>query len=139
MALETLQYTRFAKLTHSSAVHISTVQPDPGVHVLDHSPENKLNRDERIIFLKEQLKLGESVLNPKEQDEVIDIFLRHFDACSLNDKDFGSSDLLQFHITLLTGSVLVRARCRPLNPHQEADLQGQLTEWLSAGVIEPTV
>ena len=109
--------------THSSAVHNSTVQPDPGVHVLDHSPENKLNREERIIFLKEQLKLGESVLSLKEQDEVIDIFLRHFDACSVNDEDFGSSDLLQFHITLLPGSVPVRARCRPLNPHQEADLQ----------------
>ena len=52
--------------THSSAVHNSTVQPDPGVHVLDHSPENKLNREERIVFLKEQLKLEESVLSLKE-------------------------------------------------------------------------
>ena len=75
------------------------------------------------MFLKDQLKLGESVLNPKEQDEVIDTFLRHFDACSVNDKDFGSSDLLQFHIMLLPGSIPVRARCRPLNPHQEADLK----------------
>ena len=86
---------------HSLAVHSSTVQTGPGVYVLDHSPENKLNRNERIKFLKDQLKLDESVLNPKKQYEVIDIFQRHFDACSVNDEDFGSSDLLQFHITLL--------------------------------------
>ena len=57
---------------HSLAVHSSTVQTDQGVHVLDHSPENKLTIDqknEKIKFLKDQLKLGESVLNPKEQDE----------------------------------------------------------------------
>ena len=71
---------------HSLAVHSSTVQTDPGVHVLDYSPENKLTldqRNERIKFLKDQLKLGESVLNPKEQDEVINIYLQHFDACSV--------------------------------------------------------
>ena len=71
---------------HSLAVHSSTVQTKPGVHVLDHSPENKLTlrqKNERIKFLKDQLNLSETVLNPKGQDEVINIFLRHFYACSV--------------------------------------------------------
>ena len=110
-----------------------------GVHVLDHGPENKQYREERLTFLKQQLKLEELVLNESQQNEVLEIFLRNFDACSVNDEDFGASNLLQFHITLLPGSVLVRSRCRPLNPNQEADLNRQLTEWLNAGVIEPTV
>ena len=42
-------------------------------------------------------------------------------------------------ITLLPGSHPVRARCRPLNPLQEQDLKIQLDEWLTGGVIEPSV
>ena len=52
--------------SHSWAVHSSTVQTDPGVHVLDHSPENRQKLDqknERIKYLKEQLKVSETVLN----------------------------------------------------------------------------
>ena len=53
--------------------------------------------------------------------------------------DFGSSSLIQFHITLLPGASPIRSKCRPLNPFQEQDLDRQLKEWLSAGVIEPSV
>ena len=52
--------------------------------------------------------------------------MKHFDTVSVSSKDYGSSDLLQFHITLLPGSHPVRARCRPLNPLQEQDLKIQL-------------
>ena len=72
--------------SHSLAVHSITEQTNPGVHVLDHSPENKLTlvqKNERIKYLKEQLKLSETVLNKDEQEKVIAIFLKHFDACSI--------------------------------------------------------
>ena len=39
----------------------------PGIHVLYHGPENKQNREERLMFLKRQLKLDESVLTESEQ------------------------------------------------------------------------
>ena len=107
-------------------------KPCTGVHVLDHSPENKHNRLERENFLKEQLKLSETVLKETQLKEVLEIFLRNFDTCPVNDEDFGASNLLQFHITLLPGSVPVRSRCRPLNPNQETDLNRQLSEWLNA-------
>ena len=103
---------------HMNPKAIPTVQP--GVHVLDHGPENKTNRTERLAYLREQLALNESVLTEKEQNEVLEIFLRYFDACSISDEDFGASNLLQFHITLLPGSVPVRSKCEPLNPNQEA-------------------
>ena len=63
---------------------VSSGRVYPGVHVLDHGPENKHNRLERETFLKEQLKLSETVLNESQQKEVLEIFLRNFDACSVN-------------------------------------------------------
>ena len=79
------------------------------------------------------------IINQDQQEQVIDLFMKYFDAVSVNSEDYGSSDLLQFHITLLPGSHPVRARCRPLNPLQEQDLKIQLDEWLAGGVIEPSV
>jgi len=53
------------------------------------------------------------MLNQDQQEQVIDLFKTHFDTVSVSSEDYGSSDLLQFHITLLPGSHPVQARCRP--------------------------
>ena len=54
----------------SDTVHkvpgVSSGRVYPGVHVLDHGPESKQNREERLTFLKQQLKLEESVLNESQ-------------------------------------------------------------------------
>ena len=79
------------------------------------------------------------IINQAQQEQVIDLFMKQFDTVSVSSEDYGSSDLLQFHITLLPGSNPVRACCRPLNPLQVQDLRIQLDEWLAGGVIEPSV
>ena len=45
----------------SDSVHTASNSTYPGVHVLDHGPENKTNRTERLAYLREQLALNESV------------------------------------------------------------------------------
>ena len=112
------------------------------INTLSHKPEQELSKKEileRRNFLKEQLGVKEMMLDEDQKEKVIDLFMKYFDAISISSEDYGSSDLLQFHITLLPGSHPVRARCRPLNPLQEQDLRIQLDEWLSSGVIEPSV
>ena len=44
------------------------------------------------------------IIDQDQQEKVIDLLMRYFDAMSTNSKDFSSSDLLQFHITLLPGT-----------------------------------
>jgi len=59
---------------------------------------------ERRTFLKEQLDVKNMIINQDQQEQVIDLFMKHFDAVSVSGEDYGSSDLLQFHKTLLPGS-----------------------------------
>ena len=112
------------------------------INTLSHKSTLELSKEEiqeRRSFLKEQLDVKNMIINQDQQEQVIDLFMKHFDAVSISSEDYGSSDLLQFHITLLPGSHPVRARCRPLNPLQEQDLKIQLDEWLAGDVIEPSV
>ena len=73
------------------------------------------------------------------KEQIVDIFLKHWDAVSVGSRDFGNSDLLQFHITLTPGATPIHAKCRPLNPFQEKDLERQLKEWTQGDIIEPSV
>ena len=115
---------------------------DQLINSLSHKPVHELSKEEvqeRRTFLKEQLDVKNMIINQDQQEQVIDLFMKQFDTVSVSSEDYGSSDLLQFHITLLPGSNPVRARCRPLNPLQVQDLRIQLDEWLAGGVIEPSV
>ena len=128
-----------SNLCSKAEINQSTNQ---SINTLSHKPVHKLSKEEiqeRRTFLKEQLDVKNMIINQDQQEKVIDLFMKYFDAVSINSEDYGSSDLLQFHITLLPGSHPVRARCRPLNPLQEQDLKIQLDEWLAGGVIEPSV
>jgi len=84
------------------------------ISTLSHKPEQELSKKEKIKNL----------------------FMIYFDAILISSEDYGSSNLLQFHIILLPSSHPIRTHCRPLEPIQEQDLRVQLDEWLSNGVIE---
>ena len=89
------------------------------INTLSHKPVHKLSKEEvqeRTTFLKEQLDVKNMIINQDQQEQVIDLFMKHFNTVLVSSEDYGSSNLLQFHITLLPGSHPVRARCRPLNP-----------------------
>ena len=112
---------------------------DQSINTLSHKPVQELSKEERRTFLKEQLDVKNMIIIQDQQERVIDLFMKHFHAVSVSSEDCGSSDILQFHITLLPGSHPVRACCRPLNPLQEQDLKIQLDKWLAGGVIKPSV
>ena len=114
---------------------------DPAVNVLSHKPVEGLTTEEieeRKKFIKESLKLGDNV-SPSDREKFEAIFLENFDALSLNEYDFGKTDLLKFHIQVPSDVAPIRAKCRPLNPVQEADLRRQIDEWISQGVIEKSI
>ena len=77
--------------------------------------------------------------NPQLQTKLIQLLMENFDAISISDNDFGKTNLVRFRIDLKPGTEPHKARVRPLNPMQEADLRRQLDEWLDAKIIEPTV
>ena len=112
------------------------------INTLNHKQVSELSKaeiQEPRKFLKEELNVKDMIVGEEVQEQVIDLFMKYFDAVSINPDDFGSSSLIQFHITLLPEANPIRSKCCPLNPFQEQDLDRQLKEWLSAGVIEPSV
>ena len=83
------------------------VQRQKSINTLSHKPVQELSKEEvqeRRTFPKEQLDVKIMTINQDQQDQVIDLFMKYFNAMSTNSKDFSSSDLLQFHITLLPGT-----------------------------------
>ena len=115
-----------------------------GVNTLDHRPTSHLTEDElleRRTYIIQQLKLDSNSMlnqNPKYKEEVIQIFLDGWDAISINEADYGLTDLMKFHIEVPKGITPARDRVRPLNPMQENDLRRQIDDWLEAEVIEPS-
>ncbi len=51
-------------------------------------------------------------IEEKLKEQIVDTFLKHWDAVSVRSEDFGKSDLLQFDITLIPGATPIRAKCR---------------------------
>ena len=122
---------------------VSELGEDPAINTLSHKPAKDLTDQElaeRRKFIIEALKLEENTsLTQKDREEIIKIFLQNFDAVSVDDNDFGRTELLKFHISVPADVVPIRAKCRPLNPKQEEALKEQLDEWLSNGIIEPSM
>ncbi len=75
------------------------VQRQKSINTLSHKPVQELSKEEvqeRRTFPKEQLDVKIMTINQDQQDQVIDLFMKYFDAMSTNSKDFSSSDLLPF-------------------------------------------
>ena len=123
----------------------SATEPMPAVSTLSHAKPETLTPaevTERKDFLRKSLKLDASSIlrtNPQLQTKLIQLLMENFDAISISDNDFGKTNLVRFRIDLKPGTEPHKARVRPLNPMQEADLRRQLDEWLDAKIIEPTV
>ena len=114
------------------------------VNVVDHQPADQLSDEqlrERREYIITMLKLDENELfkDRKVKEQVIQMFLDNWDAVSISESDYGRADALQFHIQVPKGTPPVRAKVRPLNPHQEADLKRQIDDWLEAKIIEPSM
>ena len=76
---------------------------------------------ERRDFIEESHKLKENkILNERlsAKEEIIQMFLRNWGAGSINDSDYGRTDLGKFSIELLPNSQPVQAKTRPSNPFQ---------------------
>lgn len=120
-------------------------QIEAELNLLDHKPQELLSDAElveRRSYIIQQLKLDEnSILNkkPEVKEEVIQIFMDNWDAVSVNDADYGKTNLMRFHIDIPKGTKPVRSKIRPLNPMQEQDLKRQIDDWLEAEVIEPAL
>ena len=102
--------------------------------------EKELNEWRKFII--DELHLDENDhlnANPAVKEEIIDIFLQNRDAVATTDYDYGNTRLMKFTIDIPAGTRPVRAKLRPLNPMQEADLKRQIEEWTEAGVIEPSI
>ena len=114
------------------------------LNALDHRDPGELTEGElreRRQFIIETLQLDQNDLLKGRndlKDELIEIFMKHFNTCCISDDDFGRTELTQFEIRLQEGARPVRAKLRPLNPIQEADLQRQMDAWLDAQLIEPS-
>jgi hypothetical protein len=133
---------RYCKL--GSAAEAAGVLPE-AVNLLDHRPAEQLTEAElveRRAYIIESLKLDDSPLvtdNPGVREKLIQIFLDNWDAISVSDSDYGQTDLMKFVIEVPPGTKPVRAKVRPLNPMQEADLRKQLDAWEEAGIIEKSM
>ena len=118
--------------------------PGQALHALDHRDPGKLTEAElleRRQFIIETLQLDQNDLLKGRndlKDQVVEIFMKNFDACCISDDDFGRTELTQFDIRLQEGAQPVQAKLRPLNPIQEADLQRQMDAWLDSQLIEPS-
>ncbi len=114
------------------------------INTLDHRPVQQLTQKEvaeRRSYIIKQLNLNDNIIlkqNPDAKEEVIKIFMDGWDAISINESDYGLTNLMKFHIEIPTGTTPVRDRLRPLNPMQEKDLRRQIDSWLEAEVIEPS-
>ena len=116
---------------------------DAAINALSHKPAAELTAEElkeRQDYIRTALKLDENPnLTQEDKDKLTHVFVEHFDAISINDHDFGKTEALKFHIQVPKEVAPIRAKCRPLNPIQEKDLRLQLDEWLSHGIIEPSM
>ena len=114
------------------------------VNVLDHRPVEDLTSEElreRREYITTALRLDDNPVfkDTAVKEQVIQMFLENFDAVSVSEFDYGKTDLLKFHIEVPKGTQPIRAKVRPLNPMQEADLKKQIQAWEEARVIEPSL
>ena len=114
------------------------------INELDHRPPEELTEEdlqERRRYIVEQLKLDDNpnLKDPKRREKVIEMFLDNWAAVSVSEYDYGKTNLLKFHIQVPAGTPPIRAKARPLNPEQEAQLKKQIDAWKEAKIIEESL
>ena len=127
------------------------IKSDTSVNELDTTPDPPEQRDLSLLsarekdewrtFIIRELRLDENhILNANKglREQVIRAFMNNLKALARNGYDFGRTNLARMYIDIKAGSKPVKARVRPLNPLQEADLARQIDEWTKSGVIEPS-
>ena len=133
------------KETHIGNILEAVHHSSQSINTLDHKPSHHLSEketSERRAFIISQLKLDDNEILNQDlnlKEEVISIFLESWDAISINEADYGLTNMMKFHIEVPKGTTPVRDRVRPLNPMQEKDLHRQIDDWLEADVIEPSI
>ena len=122
-----------------------TLKADVFVNSLNHKPVEQLTKSEiqeRRDYLIDKLRINENDLlnkDPKMKEDFIALFLKYFDAVSIEDSDYGETNIMEYKIRLKNPNCEpVNMKCRPLNPSQEKDLKRQLNDWEKAGVIRAT-
>ena len=113
------------------------VSPD---NVSDGGNINKLSskpseREIKQIISDLKLSEKEKLRDPKKRKQVEDLVREFADIFSTPDNVTGKTDLIEFDIDLKPDAKPSKAKLRPLNPNQLADLKRQIKEWEDQGVV----
>ena len=115
----------------------------PTKHILRGTTEEKAKSvkepDGRAEELIKELRLDEKDLlnrDPEMKEKVKDLIREFTDVFSSPEVAFGKTDLIEFEIKLKPGSQPFKAKVRPTNPKQRADLKEQLDRWQAEDVVE---
>ena len=115
----------------------------PTKHILREKPEERVRStkesDSRAEELIKELRLDEKELlnaDPALKEQVKELVGEYSDVFSSPEVAFGKTSLIEFEIHLEQGSKPVKARVRPTNPKQRADLKEQLDRWKAEDVVE---
>ena len=115
----------------------------PTKHILSEKTEEKVRSakepDGRAEELLQELRLDEKELlnaDPALKEQVKELVREYSDVFSSPEVAFGKTSLIEFEIHLEPGSKPVKAKLRPTNPKQRADLKEQLDKWKAEDVVE---
>ena len=115
----------------------------PARHILQEKTEEKVKSvkesDDRVEELIKELRLDEKELlkaDPILKEEVESLVKEYSDVFSSPEVAFGKTTLIEFEVNLKPGSKPVKAKVRPTNPKQRADLREQLDRWMAEDVVE---
>ena len=120
-------------------------ETETAISELSHKPVSELTDkelQERRAYIITQLNLeGNKYIRKKPHlmEQIVTMFLRHFDAVAIDPSDFGKTNMTEFEINLEPGAKPVRHKIKPLNPTQLESLRKQIDDWIEADVIEPAV
>ena len=115
-----------------------------GQRALDPSPEDepaiKTTKDgDDLQRIYDELKLDQNEIlkqNPQLMADLKTLVRDYSDIFSSPERAIGKTDLVEMEIKLVPGAKPKKAGCRPLNPHQRADLKKRVQLWLDEDVVE---
>ena len=82
-------------------------------------------------------RVGQTCQSQQQQQEIAALLVRYADVFSKGDTDMGSTGLVQHEIPILPGTTPVRQAARRLGPDREAEVERQVQDLHSRGLIEP--
>ena len=90
-----LKNVRIGKIYPASQTQISDIVTSESDNTLDHRPKQELSDkdlEERRQFLRKELNTEKMEVEEQIKEQIVDIFLKHWDAVSVSSEDFGKSD-----------------------------------------------